>query len=298
MQSKESLVLWGSRVIFGFVFLFLSIFIFQKITNIYAVSNNVKQDEVCVPIIVYHQVKETDFGKDVISIYEFESDLKYLSENNYDTITMTELIDYVYNDGELPKKPIILTFDDGYLTSYEYVFPLLQKYNAKIVLSIIGKSTDDFSKVENNNVEYGHMNWEQIKEISNSGLVEIQNHSYNLHKISENRYGSGQKENESFEDYEKILSDDLLLLQEKIEKVTERQPTTYTYPYGKYNDNTDKVLKKLGFQASLSVEYGVNMISPNNPDELFGLKRICRSHNQSMSKVLIDGMETLKYRSD
>lgn len=298
MQVREKLMVKVSRVVFWGLFLLLSIFIYRKITNIYAASSWGQQDRVCVPIIMYHQVKQTNLGKDVISPKEFENDLKYLADNQYTTITMTELIDYVYNGGELPENPIILTFDDGYLTSYKYVYPLLKEYDMKIVLSIIGKSTDDFSKVNDNNTEHSHMTWEQVKEISDSGLVEIQNHSYNLHKIAKGRYGSGQKENESFEEYEKVLGEDLSLLQEKIEEVVEKVPNTYTYPYGKYNDNTDKILKSLGFQASLSVKYGVNMISQGDTEKLFGLKRICRSHNQSMSKVLLDGMETLKYSSE
>lgn len=114
--------------------------------QIYEVSST--QKNIYVPIMMYHQVKNEGFGKDVISPYEFESDLKFLSENNYNTITMTDLIAYVYDGIDLPLNSIILSFDDGYLTTYKYVFPLLKKYNMKIVLSIIGKSTDDFSKVK------------------------------------------------------------------------------------------------------------------------------------------------------
>lgn len=284
-----------STLIFGCLFLLLSLSILKSLTSIYAASNNGKSNTVCVPILMYHQVKKTNLSKDIISPEEFESDLKFLSENNYTTITMAELIDYVHNGGELPENPIILTFDDGYLSNYKYVFPLLKKYNMKIVLSIIGKSTDDFSKVKDTNIDHAHMTWEQVKEMADSGLVEIQNHSYNLHKISKTRYGSGQKENESFKEYEEILSEDLRLLQEKIEEITGVSPNTYTYPYGKYNNNTDKIIKDLGFHASLSVKYGVNMISPDHPEKLFGLKRICRAHNQSMGKILREGMETLKY---
>jgi hypothetical protein len=82
-------------------------------------------EPVYLPIIMYHEVKPCRAGKDVILPWEFENDLKYLSANNYTTITMSDLIDYVYNDGELPEKPIILSFDDGYLNTYVYVLPLL-----------------------------------------------------------------------------------------------------------------------------------------------------------------------------
>jgi peptidoglycan/xylan/chitin deacetylase (PgdA/CDA1 family) len=97
------------------------------------------EGSVPIPIIMYHEIKTYKTGKDVITPYEFESDLKYLTGNNYHTITMTELINYVYEKKPLPENPIILSFDDGYLSTYKYAYPLLKKYNMKIVFSIIGK---------------------------------------------------------------------------------------------------------------------------------------------------------------
>lgn len=287
-----------SMILCDIMFILLLISIIRSMTNIYATPTVANNSKVCVPVIMYHQVKNKDLGKDVISPAEFEKDLKYLSEHNYTTITMTELIDYVYNGILLPENPIILSFDDGYYSTYKYVYPLLKEYNMKIVLAIIGKSTDDYSKVNDTNVEYAHLTWDHISEMADSGLVEIQNHSYNLHKISGGRYGSGQIKNESISNYGTIISEDINRLQEKITSVINTTPNTYAYPYGKYNDNTDTILKECGFKASLSVTYGVNLISRDNPDKLFGLKRICREHNQSIGKVLKDGMETLRFSSD
>jgi len=274
------------------VFTVLSISIITDVMDIYEVMS--VQRGVCVPIIMYHHVKNTGLGKDVISPYEFESDLIYLTENNYNTITMTDLINYVYYDQELPENPIILTFDDGLYNTYKNVFPLLKKYNKKIVLSIIGKSVDDFSKVNDKNLSYAHVTWDEIKEMVDSGLVEIQNHSYNMHKISNGRYGCYQKKNESFELYEEFLTKDILTLQERAKEIIDFEPNTFTYPYGKFNENTDTVLRKLGFKATLSVTFGVNVIT-KDPDKLYDLKRICRSHNQSIEKMIKEGMETLKY---
>jgi peptidoglycan/xylan/chitin deacetylase (PgdA/CDA1 family) len=244
--------------------------------------------------MMYHQVKNSGFGKDVISPYEFECDLKYLLEHHYTTITMSELIDYVYNGTELPENPIILSFDDGYLTTYKYVYPLLKEYNMKIVLSIIGKGVDNFSKVHDDHINYAHVTWDQVNEMKDSGLVEIQNHTYDLHKSHNGRIGCCQKSNESLEHYEDLLTEDTLMLQERVQLMTGDTPNTYAYPYGEFSENTNIILKKLGFKASLSCKYGINLIS-RNPDKLFGLKRICRSHNQGVNKLIKDGMETLKY---
>ena len=280
------------------VFLFFSVFtlllssIIGKLKDIDVFNSS--EPAIVVPILMYHQVRNSDLGKDVISPYEFESDLKYLSKNNYTTITMAQLIDYVYYGDALPDNPIILTFDDGYLSTYQNVFPLLKKYDSKIVLSIIGKSTDDFSKVVDNHV-YAHLTWDQLKEMKDTGLVEIQNHSYNLHKISNYRYGCCQMSNEPLCDYEQLLGDDVMKLQDRTQSVLNYTPNTFTYPYGRYNNNTENILKKLGFKATLSITFGVNLVSKDSPDTLYGLKRICRSHNASLDKLLKHGFDTLKY---
>ena len=83
-------------------------------------------------------------------------------------------------------------------------------------------------------------------------------------------------------------------LQERAKEIIDFEPNTFTYPYGKFNENTDTVLRKLGFKATLSVTFGVNVIT-KDPDKLYDLKRICRSHNQSIEKMIKEGMETLKY---
>jgi len=244
---------------------------------------------------MYHQVKNSGFGNDVISPDEFESDLKYLKENHYNTITMTQLIDYVHDKKELPPNPVILSFDDGYLSTYLNVYPLVKEYNMKIVLSVIGKSVDEFSKVCDENIEYSHVTWDEVKEMQHSGLVEIQSHSYNLHQISKGLYGCCQMDPESLENYEELLTNDINKLQEEILSITGNSPNTFTYPYGRYNDKIETIIKNLGFKATLTCKFGVNVID-NDPDTLYSLKRIRRAHNQSIQKMLKEGMDTVKYK--
>lgn len=250
---------------------------------------------VCVPILMYHEVKLTNAGRDVITPGEFEEDLNYLKTAGYTTVTMGDLIDYVYDAKPLPEKPVVLTFDDGYLNNYVYVFPLLKKYHTKIVLSIIGKNTDDFTYIPDDNINYSHVTWKQLKEMSDSGLVEVQNHTYDLHKITRSRFGCGKRQGETQAHYEKALTDDLGRLQSEIRIFTGRTPTTFTYPYGKVSSDSLPILKEMGFKASLSCDYGVNLLS-DDPDTLFGLKRICRLHGVSAQKSIDGAMKTLNYR--
>ncbi|MGF7142557.1 peptidoglycan/xylan/chitin deacetylase (PgdA/CDA1 family) [Anaerotaenia torta] len=278
------------------LFILLSISIIKDSVELY-IKSSANSRSIYVPIVMYHRVMNTELGKNTITPYEFECDLKYLKENHYNTITMSQLIDYVYEGAELPSNPIILSFDDAPIDTYKNVFPLLKKYNMKIVLSIIGKSTEDFTRVGGSNADYAHMTFSQIKEMADSGLAEIQNHTYNLHAIKNGRYGCGQMKNESLSSYEELLTADVCSFQDIVCRELNITPTTFAYPYGKYNNNSENILRKLGFKATLTCTYGVNIIT-NDPECLYELKRIGRSHNDGIAKLIQDAMLTLKYNKE
>ncbi len=251
--------------------------------------------EAIVPILMYHEVKPYKTRKDVITPGELQSDLQFLAREHYHTIVMKDLIAYTQGKEKLPSKPIVLSFDDGYYNNYRYVYPLLKRYQMRIVLSIIGKDTDAFSTIPDENIDYAHVTWAEIREMQQSGLVEIQNHTYNLHQITAKRFGCSRAKGESVSAYEQVLTDDLQKLQKEIAEQTGRTPDTFTYPYGTVCEESVPIIRKLGFQASLTCSYGINVL-PQDPNALFGLKRVCRVHGVSLQKTLKEAMKTLKYR--
>ena len=121
--------------------------------------------------------------------------MQYLNENGYQSVSVEQVTAFVQNGAALPEKPIMLTFDDGYLSFAEYVLPLLKKYNQCAVLSVIGAYSDTYSQKEDRNVAYAHVTWEDVKALADSGRVDIENHTYNLHTIDA-RKGSMKKKGE------------------------------------------------------------------------------------------------------
>lgn len=247
-------------------------------------------DAVPLPIIMYHEVKPDKSGKDAIQPWELESDLRWLAANGYTTVVMADVIAYVRNGTPLPEKPIILSFDDGYYNNYVYVLPLLQQYSARIVLSLLGRNTDDFTEWPSKSIDYAHVTWDQLNEMLDTGLVEVQNHSYDLHAYTSERHGCMQNRGESDAAYTQLLRADLQRLQDELAEHTGRTPDTFAYPYGKYGDLTDTVLRDMGFQATLTCDWGVNHIT-RDPACLYRLGRICRSHNQPLQSVLQRAMK-------
>lgn len=237
------------------------------------------EDSIPLPIIMYHGITEGNGAaknKFFVSEKTFEKDLQYLSEHGYTPILMKDLLAFVDTGTPLPEHPIMLTFDDGYYNNYLYAFPLLQKYNAKALFAIIGTVTDDSSELTDNNPNYSYLTWEQVEELASSGLVEIQNHTYNMHKNKDSRQGILMKSGETPELYAQMLHEDIGLLQDKIEEATGERPTTFVYPFGFVKDDAkDILMKELGFRATLTCYEKVNYVT-RDPDGLYRLKRILR----------------------
>lgn len=243
------------------------------------------ENAIPLPILMYHEVRESEPGKDSIFPAELEADLRFLQEAGYTAIGMSRLIDYVYSGSPLPEKPVILSFDDGLSSCREHVLPLLQRYGTPIVLSVIGRSADEFSSFPRNGQHYAHLNWQQLRELKDSGLVELQNHSYGLHRIREGVIGCDCLPGESPEAYELRLTEDARRLQERLLEETGHIASTYTYPYGRYTGSSHAILAEMGFQATLTCDFGINRIS-RDPECLLGLRRICRSHGCDLAALL------------
>lgn len=202
---------------------------------------------------MYHSILKSKSGTYIIHPETFENDLKYIRNKDYTTITMTDLINYVYDDTPLPEKPIIITFDDGYYNNLSYAVPLLHKYNMKAVISIVGQYTDNFTKADEANANYGYLRWKDINELIADGCIEFQSHTYKLHSIKNGRRGCKKVSSESLEQYSNRLTNDITKLQDEFnQNCNGYTPNTFTYPYGAISKESIPILKSLGFKASLS----------------------------------------------
>lgn len=239
-----------------------------------------------LPIVMYHSMlKDTKLqGQFVIDPAKFEEDLKYLKDNGYTTITTSDLIDYVYNNKELPKKPIMLTFDDGYYNNYLYAYPLLKKYKCKAVISPIVYYSDLYSKsTDAPSPSYSHCTWKQLKEMQNSGCVEIQNHSYNMHSQNE-RLGIKQKKGESSEEYKEVITQDISKAQNRFKEKLEYTPQAFVYPFGALSDSSEEAIKALSFKASFTCEEKINIIAKDK-NSLYLLGRFIRTNKMTTKEL-------------
>ncbi len=241
--------------------------------------------EPVLPILMYHDVRWENPGKDAVTPAELESDLRWLASEGYTPVTMARVADFVLEGKPLPPRPIVLSFDDGFQSAYLTVLPLLRAYGMPMVLSVIAGSADEFSAYPGEDPRRAHATWTQLRALADSGFAELQNHSYALHHGGGGAWGCDRRPGESPAAYEARLGEDALKAQERLLAETGRTALVFTYPYGRWSGESEAVLRELGFRATFTCDYGVNRLT-GDPDCLFGLRRICRSHGADLAALL------------
>ena len=217
-----------------------------------------------LPVVMYHSILRDPAlaGDYVLSPQQLECDLRYIKGHGYTPVLMKELLSYVSDpEAELPPRPILITFDDGYYNNYLYAYPLMQKYQMKCVISVVVRESEEYEEGSHQSPNYSPLSFAQMREMEDSGLVEIQNHSYDMHTYTATRAGASRAPGESEGQYRAALTEDTLRAQRVLKERAEIVPTTYTYPFGKISDQSVAILDGLGFQATLSCEEGINRIT-------------------------------------
>lgn len=241
-----------------------------------------------IPILLYHEINPDSYTWDygTIGPDKLRSDLTALQNHGYTPIFFKDIDQARKGKAALPDKPVLITFDDGYYNNYQYAYPILKELQMKATISIIGWSVGRQHHKDGITLIRRHFTWDEAKEMVKSGWIDIQHHSYDLHNQTDTEQGAKPHAGESAEDYRERFKKDTLKLKKEIEKKLDTKVNVYTYPYGFYNEESEVVLKELGFQYSLTVDDGVSDMG----DSTYLLKRINVPYNLE-SEELIKRME-------
>ena len=220
------------------------------------------QAGVRVPILMYHSVLKNPkmAGMYVVSPDTLEQDLKYIKKKGYTTVFVRELTEYVYQNAPLPEKPVVITLDDGYLNNLTYVLPLLEKYDMKATISVVGRYTEQATEDGAEKPSYSYLTIEEVQKLAESGRVEIGVHSYDMHG-QEQRKGAGKRKGESTGAYQTEFRRDTEKALSVLKKSGLANPVVYSYPFGEISEESEPVLREMGFLATLSCRERQNYIT-------------------------------------
>ena len=203
-----------------------------------------------LPVLMYHSIGPLREGFDAfltISPEMFESHLRWLARRGYTPIHLKDWIDYCSNGTQLPEKPVVLTFDDGYRDTAEFGFPLLKKYGFKGTLFLVtdqigGRNVWDLPLGVS---EQPLMTAEEIRFWAANG-IEIGSHSRSHPDLR----SCGPE----------TIAMELKASRECLERLLGEPVTAFAYPYG-YFDNRASQTARGVYDAALTCDAGINLLS-------------------------------------
>jgi len=227
-----------------------------------------------VPVFMYHHVNQHKGDMVTVTPEVFEQQMKYLHTSGYKTLKPGELLSYIKGDTVFNEKAVMITFDDGWLDNYIYAYPVLKKYGINATIFIASHWIDEASKaalpdtaqipnheesaslISRNEAYKVVLNWDLVKEMDDSGLIEFHSHTQNhvkCHHLSE-----------------QDLTAELTVSRQTIEEKLRRKCDFLCWPMGRYNDLTVKTAKEIGYKALFTTDLGI----ADKTADPFAVKRI------------------------
>jgi peptidoglycan/xylan/chitin deacetylase (PgdA/CDA1 family) len=194
-----------------------------------------------VMILCYHRFGSPK-ARMVISPEDFEKQMAYLKKNDYRVIPLTRVHAFFRGEAALPQRAVVITIDDGYRSAYDIAFPILKKYGFPATFFVY---SDFLGSREG-------LGRGQIKEMTSSGLVEIQPHSKSHLSLTR------RLADESDEAYQARVEDELKTPGQQLKKAFRSPLHTYAYPFGDANEYLISRLRVNGYIAGVTVKAGGN----------------------------------------
>lgn len=276
---KKKIILLISITIFMVLCLFIGKFGIKILKNEYhkRLDFQIKErysDTTSVLVLTYHHILNKEdknkYFKDnmyIATTEDFEEQLNYLKENDYNSITIDDLYDWLQLKKDLPEKSVLITFDDGYTSTYKYALPILEKYGYNSVVFCIGNLVNDNTE-EFDPSKLQYMGYDLIDDIKeNHPILKIGAHSDLMHDKSISEI--------SYED----MYEDVMVVKNKLD--TE----LYSYPGGHYNNNYLKAIKNAGYKVAFKYKpssrtyitdnvYAISRIEVDGNIDMKGFKKL------------------------
>lgn len=192
------------------------------------------RDGFALVVLQYHHVSTETPPATSIAPERFAQHMAWLAENQYQVLSMPDLLNLLQGNKTLPDKAVVITFDDGYTSIYHAAWPVLRKYNWPFTVFVNSQHHDEKNR--------HYMSWEQLREMAKAGIT-IGNHSVShAHMI---RRQVEEKEADWLARSRREIED----AQKRIDAEVGRQLRVFAYPFGEHNPALESLLEELGYIA-------------------------------------------------
>ena len=248
-----------------------------------------------VPVLMWHNLAEESSGDMTISVDTFRAQIEALHEAGFKTVSLQQLYDYVHFGTELPEKPIVLTFDDGYFSNYEYAFPILQEYDMQATIFAIGVSVGKDTYKDTDHAMTPHFGVDEAREMVASGLISVQSHTYDMHQWPPFEDGNAQVretllpfDGEADADYEAAVEADFAESRELLESITGQPVNALAFPEGAYVTLTQDALRSAGAELTFTTVRAVNTVVKGLPQSLCAMPRFGMTESTDMTALVAE----------
>ena len=250
------------------------------------------KSRVYIPILMYHHLNNEGDGDVIIKTALFAEHMEALANNGYNTVSFAELQAYVDGSGSLPENPVIITFDDGYLSNYETAFPILKQHGLKATVFVIGTMVGATTYKDTGIWTYPCFTYEQARKMYESGVFDIQSHTFDMHQWPPNETGDYIRDsvlkldNESEQEHRAALESDFSLSKSLIEEGVGNRVFVLSYPHGDYTTVSEEISAELGFTITVTTKHGTNRIKIGDENCLRTLNRYTITDNISADDLI------------
>lgn len=193
-----------------------------------------------IPILCYHNLNPTKPGSMNLTPDKFESQIKWLKDNGFTIIPLKEAVEYLQGKrSSLPEKPVVVTADDGWESAYQYMAPIVKKYNIPVTLFIYPETISAGKNA---------MTWEELKELQATGLFDIQGHTYSHPNFKQ------EKKRVSPEQYQKFVKNELIKSKKILEEKLNIKVEFLAWPFGIYNDDLENAAADAGYVMAFTID--------------------------------------------
>lgn len=219
-----------------------------------------------VLVLLYHHLSERPNGNSTITPDLFREHLRVIRQLGLPIISLPELGDFLEGRRDLPPESVVLTFDDGYRSFYEYVYPELQALRVPAAVFVIVRPTEH---PEITSHSLSHLTWGELKEMVDSGLVTAAPHTYDQHhfvSLGEGKSGAALVSRaflpdlgrpETVEEYEARVLGDFMEASWLLEDHLGVTPPFFAFPYGRFDAWTTHLSRLAGYRFLFTTRSGV-----------------------------------------
>lgn len=257
-------------------------------------AENVESQSAQVPILLYHSLTEDaeEASGDTMSVACFRSHMEALSQAGYTAVSYQALYDYVTKGTQLPEKPVVITFDDGYEDNLTLAAPILQSYGFRAEIAVIGCSIGHSTYKDTDEAIIPHFSLDAARPWVEAGVISLGSHSYDMHQV-ERLDGAGCREGvlqlvgESEADYVAALRADCAQEAAALDEILDEDAVrTFAYPYGKYSEISEIVLREQGIALTVTTVAGMAELVRGLPQSLRALPRYAVSEDTTAEALL------------